>query len=152
VFGVLSFIAAPGIAPRYISLSVPTAVTFIVSSFGLACARTEWGLGAVLASQGLGGTLLRQLSPATICVPVLIGFVRWRISAAGIFSEWRVAMLTTVMSMALLAGLIAWAAVVIDRNDVERGKVDEAVQASLSISDQALKELADQKFALDQHA
>src|SRR5258708_28133955 len=61
-------------------------------------------------------------------------------------------MLTTVMSMALLAGLIAWAAVVIDRNDVERGKGDEAVQASLSISDQALKELADQKFALDQHA
>ncbi len=152
VFGVLTFIAAPGIAPGYISLSVPTAVTFVVFSFGVVCARAQWGLGAVLASQGLGGTLLRQLSPVAICIPVLIGFVRWRVSAAGIFSEWRVAMLTTVMSMALLAGLIAWAAVVIDRNDVERGKVDEAVQASLSISDQALKELADQKFALDQHA
>jgi len=149
VFGVVSFIVAPRIAPTYISLSVPTAVTFIVFSFGVVCARTEWGLGSVLAGQSLGGTLVRQLSPAAICIPVLIGFVRWKISAAGLFSEWGVAMLTTVMSIALLAGLIAWAAVIVDRNDVERRRIEEALHVSeeqlnrlLGRLDEALTEAA----------
>jgi PAS domain S-box-containing protein len=152
VFGILSFIAAPRVAPTYISLSVPTAVTLIVSSFGVVCARTQWGLGAGLASPGLGGILLRQISPAAICIPVLVGLVRWRLSATGLFSEWRVAILTTVISMLLLTGLVAWAAVVVDRNDVERRMAEEAGREGLAVSQRALKELADQKFALDQHA
>jgi len=151
VFGVLSFIAAPRIAPTYISLSVPTAVTLIVLSFGVVCACPQWGFGAVLAGPGLGGILLRQISPTAICIPVLVGFVRWRLSATGL-PEWRVAILTTVMSMTLLAGLVALAAVVVDRNDVERRKAEEAGREGLAVSERALKELADQKFALDQHA
>ena len=152
IFGVLSFIAAPRVAPTYISLSVPTAVTLTVLSFGVVCARTHWGLGAVLAGRGLGGILLRQISPTAICIPLLVGFVRWRLSATGLFSEWRVAILTTVMSMALLAGLFAWAASLVDRNDVERRKAEEAGREGLAVSERALKEVADQKFALDQHA
>jgi PAS domain S-box-containing protein len=152
VFGVLNFIAAPRIAPTHISLSVPTAVTLIVFSFGIVCARTQWGLGAVLAGPGLGGMLLRQISPTAICIPVLIGFLRWRLSATGLFSEWRVSILTTVISMALLAGLVGWAASLVDRNDAERRKAEEAGREGRAVSERALKELADQKFALDQHA
>ncbi len=130
VFGVLNFIVDPRLAPAYISLSVPTAVTFVVFSFAVVCSRTEWGLGAVLAGRSLGGTLLRQLSPAAICIVILTGFVRWKTSAAGLLSEWGVAVLTTVMSAALLAGLIAWAAAIVDRHDAERRKIEEALQAS----------------------
>jgi len=135
VFGILSFISAPNIVPAYISLSVPTAVTLIVVSFGVVCARTEWGMGALLASRSLSGTLLRQLSPSAICILVLIGFVRWKISEAGLLSAWGVAMLTTVLSLSLLACLVAQAAAIVDRNDVERRKVEEVREHLAAVVD-----------------
>jgi PAS domain S-box-containing protein len=151
-FGVLNFLLDPKISPRYISLSVPTAVTFVVCSFGLACARTERGAGTLLVSPSLGGTLLRQLVPVIVIIPVVIACVRWRLSEAGLLSEWGASILTTILSMALLAGLTAWAAAAIDRSDEERGKVEDTLNESFALKERAFRELADQKFALDQHA
>ena len=135
IFGILTFIAAPRIAPTYISLSVPTGVTLIVVSFGVVCARQEWGVGAVLVSQSLGGTLLRQLSLPAICIPLLIAFVLWKISATGLLSEWGTAVLTTAMSIFLLAGLTAQAAVVIERHDIERRKAEEVREHLAAVVD-----------------
>ena len=128
-FSVLSFAFDPHIYAAHLSLALPTAVTLAVFSLGLVCARTEWGLGALLCSQSLGGSLARRLLPAAF-IPMLVGWIRWRITAAGLYSEWSTVVLAALTTMFLLAGLISWAAVAVYRNDVERKKVEEELYES----------------------
>jgi len=151
VFGILSFVSAPHIYVTHLSLSLPTAVTLTVISLGLICARTEWGLGSLLCSQSLGGSLARRLLPAPF-IPALVSWIRWQLTATGLYSEWSIVVMASLLTMSLLAGLFTWAAVAVNRSDVQRRKAEEVVKESLSTREAALRELADQKFALDQHA
>jgi PAS domain S-box-containing protein len=128
IFGVLSFAFDPRIYVAHLSLALPTAVTFAVFSLGLICSRPDWGLGALLCSQSLGGSLARRLLPAAF-IPAIVGWLRWQVTAVAIFSDWSIVVFATMTSMSLLAGIIAWAAVAVDRNDVERRKVEEALEA-----------------------
>jgi PAS domain S-box-containing protein len=139
-FGVLSFAFDPHIYAAHLSLALPTAVTLAVFSLGLVCARTEWGLGALLCSQSLGGSLARRLLPAAF-IPMLVGWIRWRITATGLYSEWSTVVLAALTTMFLLAGLIAWAAVAVYRNDVERRKVEEASHVSKEELDRLLNRI-----------
>jgi PAS domain S-box-containing protein len=129
IFGILSFAFDPRIYQVHLSLALPTAVTLAVLSLGLVCARTEWGLGSLLCSQTLGGSLARRLLPAA-SIPVLVGWIRWKITENGLHSEWSIVVLVTLLTMTLLAGLIGWAAVVVDRSDREQGKTELALRES----------------------
>ena len=150
-FGILSFVSAPHIYVTHLSLSLPTAVTLTVISLGLICARTEWGLGSLLCSQSLGGSLARRLLPAPF-IPPLVSWIRWQLTATGLYSEWSIVVMASLLTMSLLAGLFTWAALAVNRSDVQRRKAEEVVKESLSTREAALKELSGQKFALDQHA
>jgi hypothetical protein len=137
IFGVLSFAFDPHIYAAHLSLSLPTAVTLAVLSLGLVSARTKWGMGGLLCSKSLGGDLTRRLLPAAF-IPVLVGWIRWRITATGLYSEWSIVVLASMVTLSLLAGLIAWAAVVVDRNDVERKLAEVDVKESLATREAAL--------------
>lgn len=128
-FAILSFALAPHVYVAHLSLSVPTAFTLAVFSLGLVCARTDWGFGGLLCSRSLGGDLARRLLPA-ISIPLVVGWMRWQIAATGYFSEWSIVALVSLITMSLLAALIAWAAVAVDRGDVARRKTEEALHAS----------------------
>ena len=128
-FGLFGFAFDPHIYAAHLPESLPTAVTTLVFSLGLVCARTKSGLGALLCSGSLGGSLARRLLPATL-IPVLVGWARWQISKAGLYSEWSIVVLSSLTTMSLLVATIAWAAVVVDRNDMERRKVEEALQVN----------------------
>ena len=128
-FAVLGFAFDPHIYASHLSLALPTVVTLAVFSLGLVCSGTEWGLGALLCSRSLGGNLARRLLPAAF-IPVVVGWIRWQITAAGRYSEWSIVVLASLLTMSLLAGVIAWAAVAVDRNDGERRKVEEALHES----------------------
>ncbi|HEX4424380.1 MAG TPA: CHASE3 domain-containing protein [Terriglobales bacterium] len=136
IFGILSFAFDPHIYVAHLSLALPTAVTFAFFSLGLVCARTDWGLGALMCSQSLGGSLARRLLPAAF-IPAFVGWLRWQVTAAGLYSEWSIVVFSTMTTMSLLAGVIAWAAVAVDRNDVDRRKVEEA----LAVSEEQLNRL-----------
>ena len=133
-FGILTLAFDPRIYATHLSLALPTAVTVVVFSVGLVCSRTDWGMGALLCSQNLGGNLARRLLPATF-IPVVVGWIRWRVTAAGLYSEWSVVVLASMITMSLLGGLIAWAAVVVDRNDVERRRIEEARERLVAVVD-----------------
>ena len=133
-FGVLSFAFDPHIYGAHLSLSLPTGVTLCVFSLGLVCSRTDAGLGALLCSRSLGGSMMRRLLPAAM-VPVLVGCIRWQITVSGLYSEWSVVVLSSLVTMSLLALLIAWAAVAVDRNDTERRKVEQAREHLAAIVD-----------------
>lgn len=123
-FGILTFTFDPRIYSAHLSLALPTSVTLALLSLGLVCARTERGLGALLCNRSLGGSLARRLLPAAF-IPVLVGGIRWRITAAGHYSEWSIVVLASLITMSLLAGTIAWAAEAVDRDDMGRRSVEE---------------------------
>ena len=137
-FGIFSFLLDPRLYASHLSLALPTAVTLATCSLGLICARTEWGLGALLCSQTLGGSLARRLLPAVL-VPTFVGWLRWQVTATGLYSEWTIVVLATLTTMFLVGALIAWAALAVDRNDREREKVEEA----LHVSEEQLNRLLD---------
>jgi len=139
-FGLLTFAFDPHIYAAHLSLALPTGVTLATCSLGLICARTESGLGALLCSRCLGGMLARRLLPAAL-VPVLVGWFRWRITVAGIYSEWSVVVCSSLISMSLLGGLIVWAAVAVDRNEAGQMKAEETrerLAAIVESSDDAI--------------
>jgi PAS domain S-box-containing protein len=133
-FGVLTFAFDPHIYRAHLSLALPTSITLALLSLGLVCARPERGLGALLCSQSLGGSLARRLLPAAF-IPVLVGGIRWRITATGLYSEWSVVVFSSLVTMSLLAGIIAWAAVVVGRNDMKQRAVEETREHLAAVVD-----------------
>lgn len=133
-FGILTFAFDPRIYGAHLSLALPTSVTLALLSLGLVCARTERGLGALLCNQSLGGSLARRLLPAAF-VPMLVGWVRWQITATGRYSEWGIVVLASLITMSFLAGLIAWAAEAVDRNDVGRRNAEEVREHLAAVVD-----------------
>jgi PAS domain S-box-containing protein len=62
-----------------IGLSLPTAISVLLTSTGLLLERPSAGLMRVATSPGPGGVLLRRLAPLIVVVPVALGFVVTRI-------------------------------------------------------------------------
>ncbi len=135
-FGILSFAFDPRIYAAHLSLALPTSVTLAVFSLGLVCARTEWGIGALLCRQSLGGSLARRLLPAAF-IPAVVGSIRWRVTAGGLYSEWTIVILASLTTMSLLSGAIAWAAVAVDRYDAEQRRMEEALEQSIHLGARA---------------
>jgi PAS domain S-box-containing protein len=111
----------------YTHIALQTAVTLFVLSFAVACARTDSGLGALLASSSDGGVLTRRLWPAAIVVPLLIGSASWMAYSTGVFSEWGGITVMIVAMVTLLAGLTVLSAQSIDRSDLERRRAEESL-------------------------
>ena len=134
IIGLLDFIL--GSHTSYTHIALQAAVTLLVLSFAVACARTGWGLGALFASSSDGGTLTRRLWPAAIVVPLLIGTVSWKAHSASLFSEWSAITVMIVAMITLLAGLTVWSGQSIDRSDAER----RYAEGSLHRSEEELRE------------
>ena len=128
IVGILDFIL--GSHTSYTHIALQTAVTLFVLSFAVACARTGWGLGALFASSSYGGMLTRRLWPATIVVPLLIGAVSWKASAAGLLSEWSAITTMIVAMLTLLAAMTVWSGQSIDRSDAERRQAEWSLHRS----------------------
>jgi PAS domain S-box-containing protein len=129
MFGLLTFAFDPQIYAAHLSLALPTSVTLVVVSLGLVGARPERGLGALLCSRSLGGGLARRLLPAAF-IPVIVGRIRWQITATGLYSEWTIVVSASLITLALLGGITAWAALIVSRHDRGERRVEDALHAS----------------------
>jgi PAS domain S-box-containing protein len=128
IVGLLDFILGSRVSYTHIALQ--SAVTLLLLSFGLLCARTEHGLGALLASSTVGGTLTRWLLPAAVGIPIVIGVVGWKAFFAGLYTEWSGVSVMIVVSISLLAAFTIWNGYRIDRSMIERQRADEALRRS----------------------
>jgi len=128
LFGVLDFVLDPTSTRTHISPI--TAFALFLFAFALLLSRTQSGLGALVASATLGGTLTRRLVPAAILVPLVIGWLRWKLEIAGLYSEWTGLTMMTVITVVLLAGLTAWTASLIDRGQREQERTEQDRLAS----------------------
>lgn len=125
IVGLLDFILGSRISYTHIALQ--SAVTLSLLSLGLLCARTEHGLGALLVSSTIGGTLTRRLLPAAVGIPILIGVVGWKAFFAGLYTEWSGVSLMIVVSISLLAAFTIWNGYRVDRSDAERRRAESII-------------------------
>ncbi len=130
-FGILDFVVDLSTSHTYIAL--PTALLLFLLSFGVVCIRTEWGMGRILASASLGGTLMRRVVPAAVIVPMAVGWLRSKGQVAGLYSDWTGVSMMTVFSIVVLTGLTAWTGFVVDRSDWERRQGEETIDRLASI-------------------
>ncbi len=114
-------IAAVGDVAR---LSLPAALCLLLYGTGAALAFPEGGVLAVLARDGATNSLVRRLLPILVGVPPLLGFLRWRGQAAGLYStNTGVALLIFAF---IAAGLVAiWVSAVVLERVERRRRVSE---------------------------
>ena len=131
LFGILDFVLDAGTTQTHIS--PVTAFFLFFLSFGVMTARTEWGLGALLADAGMGGKLARSLLPATVAIPTMAAWLRWKGQTTGLYSDWMGVALMTVTSVVLLVGVTVWTANAVSLADGERRKAEESARRLASI-------------------
>ena len=131
MFGILDFVLDANITHTYISPM--TASVLFLFSFGLMFARTQSGVGALVARAGPGGTLMRRLLPAAIVVPLLVSWLRWKGEFAGLYSEWAGTTMMTMFTVVVLASLTAWTGLVVDRSDAARRRGEETISRLAAI-------------------
>jgi len=131
MFGILDFVLTPQTTHTYIS--PVTALVLFLLAFGILFARTGWGLAALVASEGSGGTATRRLLPAATLVPLVIAWLRWEGQGIGLYSDWTGVALMTVSCSVLLSGLTIWTGFTIDSSERERLLSQENVDRLASI-------------------
>jgi PAS domain S-box-containing protein len=105
-FGVSSLYAVP----TFSSMALHTAATFLVLAAGVLATRPEGGVVGLLAGEGAGSTIARRLLPATLAVPAILGWLRLRGQAAGLYGTEFGSALLTLALMAALAAAVLWVA------------------------------------------
>ena len=118
LLGILDYVVTSSAAHTHIAL--PTTTAIFIFSLCVMCARVQWGLGRLLASSSLGGTLARRLLPLSIVVPMVIGWLRWYAELRGLYSDWGGFAIMILSMMVLLVTVTGWTALVIDRTDTQR--------------------------------
>src|ERR1019366_3055936 len=118
IVGLLDFVLSSATSYTYIALQV--AVILSLLSLGVACARTERGIAALIVSASVGGTLVRRVLSAAIVIPILIGALWWTALSDGFSSVWAGGTTMIVVMIASLGGLTVLIGFLIDRADVER--------------------------------
>lgn len=85
-----------------IGVSLPTAISLLLTSAGLLLERPSGGVMGVATSRGPGGMLLRRLTLPIVVVPVALGFLAVRIAALQTVDD--IAIPIAIMAAGLTAG------------------------------------------------
>ncbi len=119
-------------------MALPTALAFLLLSLGILCARTDAGLGALFASNDLGGLLLRRVLPAAIGIPLLLGWLRMEGEKAGYYSAQFSLGLFATANLVCYVLLIFLGAQWIGRLDRETKKAEAKFRALLESAPTAM--------------
>lgn len=113
---------------QYTAMALPTALAFLMLSAGILFAHPGEGPMAVVSSEGLGGRMVRRLLPATLLIPIVLGYLRLVADRLGMSVPIGVALLIT--SVSLLSGAIVWwNALALDRADAARQRATDELRA-----------------------
>jgi two-component system, cell cycle sensor histidine kinase and response regulator CckA len=113
----------------FIPMALNTAVGILALAAGVFCARPRGGLPAVALGSGPGGVLARRLLPATLFVPLVLGWLYLKGHEAGIFDPAGGIALLSAATTLIVAVLIWQAAVSLNRSDLARRRAEENLQA-----------------------
>lgn len=112
----------------YTQMALHTAVALGALASGILAARPEQGLVAVVASDSTGGLMARRLLPPVVLAVALLGWLRLEGERRGLYDTESGASLFVVVSILLLASVVAWNAVRLHRADLERRRFEEELR------------------------
>jgi PAS domain S-box-containing protein len=116
-----------GTAP-WTPMAIHTAVALLVLSLGTFCLRPGSGLVALLAGPGAGSFLACRLLPASVLVPVALGFLKLAGERTALYGTAFGTSLFVTAVVVIFAALVVWNAVVLQRSDAARVMADEALR------------------------
>jgi hypothetical protein len=97
---------------------------------GIVCARAPWAICGMLTSDTRGARLLRKTVPASLFVLSLVGLSLSRPLLTDTHIGAAAATVLALFCSVLLAGFIVWVASIVDHDEIERRKIEEAQQLS----------------------
>jgi len=101
-------------------MAVHTASCFLLLSVAVLFRSADSGLMAVISSDALGGVMARRLIPFALLLPAVIGWLRWRGEASGLYDTVFGLALFVAANMAAFGFLIWASSILLDRLDAAR--------------------------------
>ena len=114
---------------NYFTIALHTVIAFWCISAAILLARPERGLIAAFLGSSPGAVVARRMWPALLIV-IILGWVRTFTREAELSSQGFATAIFVLAILLLLAGLIWWTAVSLNRTDRERQVVDLALRQS----------------------
>jgi PAS domain S-box-containing protein len=136
--GAIAFMALVGLTFRVLlyyapapllGMSLPSAIAFMVLALGLLAGRPDPWLERVLSDTRPGSVVTRWLMPASLLVPLALGWLRLVAERLGIVDEPLGAGLLTLSMTIALGALTLWIAAALDRMDASRRTAEEDARA-----------------------
>ena len=112
----------------YIPMALHTALTFILVSLGVLCARPGRGLAALVVSDSAGGLIARRLLPAAVVIPLMLGWLRLEGQRAGLYGTGLGVALISVASIVVFTTVVWLSARSLHDADLERGEAEERLR------------------------
>ena len=140
---------APQALPDYLIMPVGTAVLLLVLSLGVVNSNASHALITVITSKSLGGAMARRLLPASILIPIALGFLRLKGQDAGWFGPVLGLVLHVVATIILLALFVWWNAAALDRIASENRRFESAAQDAQTTWLEILGHVSNPTFAHD---
>jgi len=128
---------------RAAGMALITTLAFCSLHTGLLLARPHRGQVALLTADDLGALLARQLLPATILVPLLLGWLFIRGREATLFSREGGTALLMLTTIAVLLALVLRSVLVVRTVDRERQLVLEREEAARAQAESATRQAQD---------
>ncbi len=114
----------------YTKMALHTTVAFVVLSLGIFAARAGNGVMATVTSVGAGGQLARQLLPAAIVLPILIGWLCWAGMRDGFYdTEFRLS-LVVMLNILVFVSLIWRYCRSLEETDIGRIHAETSLRAA----------------------
>ncbi len=108
---------------RYTAMAMHTGLAFLLLAVGFLYARKEHGLAHIFQAQTSGGMVARQLIPAAILIPIIVGAVFNKFN----FGQPKLGMAFIVVCNVLLLVAAIWIlAYVLDKSEIERNLAQQA--------------------------
>jgi signal transduction histidine kinase len=104
----------------YATMAVHTAVAICVLSLGHLSSRPRNCIHHLLTSDSIGGKLARRILPATVLVPLVVGWVRLKGQQAGYYDTEFGLAIFALSVIVILASIVWWNATLLDRTDTHR--------------------------------
>ena len=140
---------APQALPDYLTVPTMTGLLLLILSLGVVSSNAHHNLMAVMTSSSVGGAMARRLLPASLLIPIGLGFLRIKGQDAGWFGPPLGLVLHVVATMLLLALFIWWNAAALDRIARENGRFEHAVQDTRAALLEILSHVSNAAFAHD---
>ncbi len=130
VLGYMYGVAALYGGNLYTPISVPAAMALLAAAIGVLCARPDRGIVRLLASNGVGGLMLRRLVPLMLLVTPVLGWLLFEGEQHHIYRAGVDSVLFALTMMIALTAVVVWNAHSLDNIDTARHDVERVLRRS----------------------